>query len=193
MLSLATLFARFVNYLYDTSIIIHEIEIAMQRKYPQVALFGSIKGKWREDHVIPLLKRLGVSYYHPGTPDQQWTQVMGLREADVMANAETIVMVINHSSPGFGGLAEAGWAALGASQRGQTFILHIPTGYKFKGEGLSAMFGKKYIDMLDDYAGRTRYLVNEHAKRSREVVNGLYVAETIDDILKILENQYKQQ
>ncbi|GAB5493656.1 MAG: hypothetical protein Phog2KO_38710 [Phototrophicaceae bacterium] len=162
----------------------------MQRQYPQVALFGSISGNWREDYVIPLLTRLGVSYYHPGIADQQWTQVMGLREVDAMANAETIVMVINHSTPGFGGLAEAGWAALSATQRGQTFILYIPTGYKFEGEGLQAMFGKKYVEMIDDYAGRTRYLVNEHAKRSREVVNGLYVAESIEGVLDILEQQY---
>ncbi len=165
----------------------------MQRQYPQVALFGSIGGGWREEHVIPLLKKLGVSYYHPGTPDQQWTQVMGLREADVMANAETIVMVINHSSPGFGGLAEAGWAALGAAQRGQTFILYIPTGYKFEGEGgLAGIFGKKYIEMIDDYAGRTRYLVNEHAKRFKDIV-GLYVAENIQDVLTVLEQQYGEK
>lgn len=165
----------------------------MQRQFPQVALFGSIAGGWREEHVIPLLTRLGVSFYHPGTPDQQWTQVMGFREADIMANAETIVMVINHSSPGFGGLAEAGWAALGAAQRGQTFILYIPTGYKFEGEGLAAMFGKKYVDMLDDYAGRTRYLVNEHAKRFKDMVNGLYVVENIEGVLEVLEEQYGEK
>lgn len=162
----------------------------MQKQYPQVALFGSIAGNWREEHVIPLLKKLAVSYYHPGTTDEKWTQVMGFREADVMANAETIVMVINHSSPGFGGLAEAGWAALGAAQRGQTFILYIPTGYKFEGEGLAAMFGKKYVDMLDDYAGRTRYLVNEHARRFSGEVNGLYVVENIEGVLKVLQEQY---
>ncbi|MEL6527164.1 MAG: hypothetical protein AAFQ07_15785, partial [Chloroflexota bacterium] len=94
----------------------------MQGQYPQVALFGSMGGNWREDHVIPLLKQLGVSYFHPGIENKQWTQVMGYREADVMENAETVIMVINHSSPGFGGLAEAGWAALGAEKRGQTFI-----------------------------------------------------------------------
>ncbi|MGJ3238775.1 MAG: hypothetical protein ACFE0Q_08730 [Anaerolineae bacterium] len=162
----------------------------MQRQYPQVALFGSIKGNWREEHVIPVLKQLGVSYYHPGTVDEQWTQVMGLREADVMANAETIVMVINHSSPGFGGLAEAGWAALGAAQRGQTFILHIPTGYQYTDSGLSAMLGKKYIDTIDDYAGRTRYLVNEHAKRFQSIVNGLYVEENIEGVVRVLREQY---
>ncbi len=163
----------------------------MQGKYPQVALFGSIRGNWREDHIIPVLKQLHVSYFHPGIVDTQWTQIMGLREADVMANAEVIVMVINHETPGFGGLAEAGWAAMGAAQRGQMFILHIPTGYKFEGEGLAAMFGKKYVDMIDDYAGRTRFLVNEHAKRFADSVNGLYVVETVDAIVTLLKEHYE--
>ncbi|MEM9953553.1 MAG: hypothetical protein AAF846_18235 [Chloroflexota bacterium] len=162
----------------------------MQSSIPQVGLFGSIRGNWREDHVIPVLKQLNVTYFHPGVVDAQWTQVMGLREADVLAQAETIVMVINHSTPGFGGLAEAGWAALGAAQRGQSFILHIPTGYKYEGTGLAGVFGKKYVEMLDDYAGRTRFLVNEHAKRAQSVVNGLYVVENIEGVVKQLKELY---
>ncbi|MEL6403018.1 MAG: hypothetical protein AAFN11_11230 [Chloroflexota bacterium] len=165
----------------------------MQGQYPQVALFGSMGGNWREDHVIPLLKQLGVSYFHPGIENTQWTQVMGYREADVMENAETVIMVINHSSPGFGGLAEAGWAALGAEKRGQTFILHIPLGYKFSGDGMGAMFGKKYVDMLDDYAGRTRYLVNEHARRFEDEISSLYVCKTIDEVKEVLRQQYDKK
>lgn len=161
------------------------------KQYPQVALFGSIKGGWREEHVIPLLKQLNVSYYHPGETGEQWTQVMGLREADVMEFAETIVMVINHSSPGFGGLAETGWAALGASTRGQTFILYVPTGYKFSPPGFKLPGAGKYIDMLDDYAGRTRYLVVQHAKRFQEHVDGLVVAESIEDVLQALRDRYQ--
>jgi len=164
----------------------------MKPKYPQVGLFGSIAGDWREEHVIPLLKRLNVSYFHPGLQDEKWTQVMGLREADVLENAETIIMVINHSSPGFGGLAEAGWAALGAATRGQTFILYIPMGYKFEIQGFDAMIppARKYADMIDDYAGRTRYLVHEHAKRFEKQVNNLYVVENIEEMLALLKQQY---
>jgi hypothetical protein len=167
----------------------------MMLKYPQVGLFGSIAGDWREEHVIPLLKRLSVSYFHPGLQDEKWTQVMGLREADVLENAETIIMVINHSSPGFGGLAEAGWAALGAATRGQTFILYIPMGYKFEISGWDAMLppAKKYADMLDDYAGRTRYLVHEHAKRFEKQVNNLYVVENIEEMLDLLKQQYGEK
>lgn len=164
----------------------------MKPKYPQVGLFGSIAGDWREEHVIPLLKRLGVTYFHPGAGEGNWTQVHGLREADVLENAETIIMVINHSSPGFGGLAEAGWAALGAATRGQTFILYIPMNYKFEISGMDAIFppAKKYAAMIDDYAGRTRYLVYEHAKRFQKQVNNLYVVESIEEMLEILKQQY---
>jgi hypothetical protein len=173
-----------------------EGKMAMKPKYPQVGLFGSIAGEWREEHVIPLLKRLGVSYFHPGNSETGvWTQVMGLREADVLENAETIIMVINHSSPGFGGLAEAGWAALGAATRGQTFILYIPMNYKFEISGWEAMIppAKKYADMLDDYAGRTRYLVHEHAKRFEKQINNLYVVESIEEMLKVLRQQYEKK
>lgn len=66
------------------------------KQYPQVALFGSTGGDWREDYVIPLLDKLKVTYYHPAELNTTWTQVHGTREADVMLYAETIVMVINH-------------------------------------------------------------------------------------------------
>ncbi len=89
---------------------------------PQVGLFGSMKGGWREKHVIPVLEQLGVTYFHPGVTGGEWTEEMGQREAEVLANCETIVMVVNDSTPTLGGLTEAGWSAWGAAQRGQTFI-----------------------------------------------------------------------
>jgi hypothetical protein len=164
------------------------------KEYPQVALFGSTGGNWREDYVIPLLKKLNVSYYHPAELDSTWTQVHGTREADIMLYAETIVMVINHSSPGFGGLAETGWAALGAAQRHQTFILYIPMRYKFTIEGWSMMMPqvRQLVDMIDDYAGRTRYLVLEHAKRFEAQVDDLYVVENIDGMLEVLKKKYEK-
>jgi len=99
-------------------------------------------------------------------------------------------MVINHSTPGFGGLAETGWAALGAATRGQTFILYVPLAYKYDPPGFKFPGAGKYIDMLDDYAGRTRYLVVQHAKRFQEHIDGLIVAENIEDVLKALQERY---
>lgn len=162
------------------------------QNYPQVALFGSIAGEWREEHVIPALKKLNVSYYDPSDIKGTWTQVHGTREADVMLYAETIVMVINHSSPGFAGLAEAGWAALGAAQRKQTFILYIPTHYKFTEDGWFNMMPqtKRLVDMIDDYAGRTRYLVLEHARRFESQVDDLHVVENIEGMLEVLRQKY---
>lgn len=165
------------------------------KQYPQVALFGSTGGDWREDHVIPLLKKLNVTYYHPAELNSTWTQVHGTREADVMLYAETIVMVINHSSPGFGGLAETGWAALGAAQRRQTFILYVPTRYKFTVEGWANFLPqtRQLVDLIDDYAGRTRYLVLEHARRFEKQVENLYVVEDIEGMLTILKQKYEKK
>lgn len=165
------------------------------KQYPQVALFGSTGGDWREDYVIPLLDKLKVTYYHPAELNTTWTQVHGTREADVMLYAETIVMVINHSSPGFGGLAETGWAALGAAQRNQAFILYIPTHYKFSVDGWSGFMPqtRQLADMIDDYAGRTRYLVLEHARRFEKVVDNLHVVENMDEMLVVLKNKYEKK
>jgi hypothetical protein len=89
-------------------------------------------------------------------------------------------------------LAETGWAALGAQVRGQTFILHVPSGYKFEVPGWTGIIppAQKYAHMLDDYAGRTRYLVNQHARQFQGKINGLYVCNTIEDVVKALKQKY---
>src|ERR1700682_3800918 len=91
---------------------------------PQVVLFGSIAGEWRERQIIPVLNELGVTYYNPAKPDG-WTHQAGDVEAQYMARCETVVMVFNASSPSFAALAETGWAALGCVTRNQHFILQI--------------------------------------------------------------------
>jgi DNA-binding beta-propeller fold protein YncE len=48
---------------------------------PQVVLFGSIYGDWRERHVIPVLTELNVTYYNPLQP-QGWTHQVGDIEAE---------------------------------------------------------------------------------------------------------------
>lgn len=159
---------------------------------PQVGLFGSMKGNWREQHVIPVLKQLGVTYFHPGSPDQEWTEAMGRREAEIMAGCETIVMVINDSTPAFGGLAEAGWSALGAAQRGQTFILCVQPGYTWALPwwmrlipGLEGMRRE-----AEGYAVRTRSLVVKHAREFEGQVEHLTVAESIDEVIAVLKKTY---
>jgi hypothetical protein len=91
---------------------------------PQVVLFGSIYGDWRERHIIPVLAELDVTYFNPVQP-QGWTHQAGDIEVEYMARCETVVMVFNKTLPAFAALAEAGWAALGCVQRNQHFILQI--------------------------------------------------------------------
>ncbi|MBZ0304096.1 MAG: hypothetical protein K8J31_30450, partial [Anaerolineae bacterium] len=134
--------------------------------YPQVVLFGSMQGGWREASVIPVLEELGVSYYHPASPTGEWYQELGDREADYMAHCETIVMVINTLSPAFTSLTEAGWAALGACQRGQQFILQIDSGCDFilPDSIRQTEEGRHLQRQLTHWTTSSRHLVLEHAR-----------------------------
>jgi hypothetical protein len=163
-----------------------------ETQHPQVVLFGSISGDWREQYVIPLLDELGVTYYHPGKPEGAWTEDLGRREGEVMAHAETIVMVFNNETPAFGGLAEAGWAALGCVQRGQTFILYIEPRYATSRPWWSRLIpdAQQWVAGIEGYANRTRFLVQEHAQRLADEIDGLFVVTSIEAVLAALKKRY---
>jgi len=97
----------------------------------QVFLMGTIGGVysdpnrdcWREYVVQPELDKLGVTYYNPVV--EHWSEEKAREEAEAIANAETIVLVITQNHPSFGSLAESGWAVLSAIERNQTIIMFI--------------------------------------------------------------------
>lgn len=97
----------------------------------RVFLMGTIGGAyedpardcWREEVVQPLLDELGVSYFNPVVSN--WTEENAEIEARVIAQAETIVLVITETSPSIGSLSESGWAVLSAPERGQNLILYV--------------------------------------------------------------------
>jgi hypothetical protein len=132
---------------------------------PQVVLFGSIYGQWRERYIIPILTELGVTYYNPVQP-HGWTQQSGDIEAEYMARCETVVMVFNKTLPTFAGLAESGWAALGCVERNQQFILQIDLDFPLKlpTEITAIPAGERLEKDLQGYATRTRELVYKHAR-----------------------------
>jgi hypothetical protein len=140
----------------------------MMSTIPQVVLFGSIYGDWRERYVIPVLTELDVTYYNPVQP-QGWTQQSGDIEAEYMARCETVVMVFNKILFSFAGLAEAGWAALGCVERNQHFILQIDLEFPLHlPPELTAMrAGERLERELQDWATRSRYLVHKHAREFR--------------------------
>ncbi len=142
----------------------HHLTGEIMKVIPQVVLFGSIYGEWRERHVIPTLTELGVTYYNPVQPDG-WTHQAGDIEAEYMAGCETVVMVFNKISPTFAGLAESGWAALGCVERNQHFILQIDLDFPLSlPPALTAMnAGEELEKDLQGWATRTRYLVHKHA------------------------------
>jgi hypothetical protein len=159
--------------------------------YPQVVLFGSIYGDWRENAIIPVLEELGVTYYNP-VSETGWNKDLGDREAEVMAHCETIIMVLNRTSPSFTSFAEAGWAALGAHVRGQTFIMQIDLDYTIDlppalrenpdAEGMRAA--------MQHWVTSSRYLTVKHAKEFN--IPTLHIANTLDDVAAILRKKYSK-
>jgi hypothetical protein len=160
--------------------------------YPQVVLFGSIYGDWRENVIIPVLEELGVTYYNP-VSETGWNKNLGDREADVMAHCETIIMVFNRTSPSFTSLAEAGWAALGAHVRGQTFIMQIDHDYTYQLP--PALRDNADADevraWMQHWVTSSRYLTVKHAKEFN--LPTLHIADTLDDIAAILRVKYRKE
>ncbi|MCB9452269.1 MAG: hypothetical protein H6672_12580 [Anaerolineaceae bacterium] len=162
------------------------------KKYAQVALFGSMGGEWREKVVIPVLKELGVSYFHPGGAGTTWTEAMGVQEVEALSQAETVVMVINSLSPAFGSLSEAGWIALGCMRRNQTYLMYIETTYKVNTpKWYNYVPGlKRRLEAIEDYSNRARLLGKEHARRLAKEVPNLTVTDQIEEIATILRQKY---
>lgn len=100
-------------------------------EHAQVFLMGTIGGAysypnrdcWREYIIQPELDQLGVTYYNPVV--EEWSEENAREEAEAIANAETIVLVITQNHPSIGSLAESGWAVVSALERNQTVILFI--------------------------------------------------------------------
>jgi hypothetical protein len=158
--------------------------------YPQVILFGSIYGDWREKYVIPLLEELGVSYYNPLSPTGVWYEELGDREIEVMAHCETIIMVVNIETPAFASLAETGWGALGAARRGQNFILQIDMDYPYRlPDSLrQSAEGQELEQALQGWITRSRYLVKGHA--SQFDLETMHLVEDMDGVLAALRQIY---
>lgn len=160
--------------------------------HAQVALFGSMAGEWREKIIIPVLDAMGVSYFHPGLGHDAWTESMGKREAEVISHAETLLMVVNSLSPAFGALAEAGWMAVGALKRGQTFILYVESRYEITPPAWYWLIPgmKNRLRVIEDYSNRARFLAKEHALRLSKEIEGLTVAENMDEVVALLRQKY---
>ncbi len=145
----------------------------------QVFLMGTIGGAWSEpnrdcwrEHVIqPELDTLGVTYYNPVMED--WSEENAREEAEAIANAETIVMVItaNHSS--IGSLAESGWAILSAIEREQTVIAYIA----------------KESDDADSL--RARKIVLSQAKTLAPQIDELILVDDVDGVIDALREVYR--
>lgn len=158
---------------------------------PQVVLFGSMQGDWREKQIIPLLDELGVTYFNPAEPGINWNPAKGQREAEMMAACETILIVINATTPAFTSLAETGWAAVGAMQRGQTFILCIlPEAYVETLPPYLKIFPKvrEMNAYFNHWATSMRDMVKGHAEKFD--LPNLHVTDSMEGVVAALKKRY---
>ncbi len=105
-----------------------EIEIDPTKLRPEVGLFGSCgspASTWRTEIFIPKLQRNSLEFYNPQVGPHEWTAKNAKEEAERLASDEIIVFPISKETHGFGSLAEAGWAALGALLRGQKLGVYL--------------------------------------------------------------------
>lgn len=156
----------------------------------QVVLFGTTSREkdWRNNQVIPVLDTLDVTYFNPVVDN--WTPDLAEKEAKALAEAETIVMVFDDTSPSFTGLAEAGWAALGAAQRGQQFVLYVDTDYQLNipKEALVTEQAKEWAGYFKHWATSIRELTVRHAQEAE--LDTLHLCNSLDDVCDALRTIY---
>ena len=125
---------------------------------------------WREHVVQPLLDQLDVTYYNPVV--EHWDDEKAREEAEAIANAETIVLVITQNHTSFGSLAESGWAVLSAIERDQTVIMFIAN------------------EQDNDDSLRARKIVLSQAKTLNPHIDELIMVDDLDGVVEALRKYY---
>ena len=144
----------------------------------QVFLMGTIGGDyadperdcWREHVVQPVLDELGISFFNPVVDN--WTEENAEIEANAIANAETIVLVITETSPSIGSLSESGWAVLSAIERNQQIIIYIEP------------------QSDDTESLRARRIVLSQARTLAPNLDNVYLVESMDAVVSTLRDIY---
>jgi hypothetical protein len=99
-------------------------------------------------------------------------------------------MVVNRELPSFTSLAETGWAALGAMQRGQHFILQVDL--DFTGELPETIRqseeGQRWDNLFRHWTKSSRYLVVKHAQEFQ--IETLHLVKDMDGIIAALRAIY---
>ena len=155
------------------------VEVDRSTENAQVFLMGTIGGAyedpnrdcWREDVVQPVLEDLGVSYFNPVVSN--WTEENAEIEARVIAQAETIVLVITAKHPSIGSLAESGWAVLSSIERGQTIIIYIAP------------------DSANEESWRARQIVLSQARPLAENLDNVIIVDSLDGVVAALREHYR--
>jgi len=154
------------------------VDVDRSTEDAQVFLMGTIGGAyedpnrdcWREDVIQPVLDDLAVSYFNPVVSN--WTEESAEIEARVIAQAETIVLVITASHPSIGSLAESGWAVLSAIERGQTIIIYIAP------------------ESASEDSWRARQIVLSQAYPLAENLDNVIIVESLEEVAAALREHY---
>jgi hypothetical protein len=102
-----------------------------------------------------------------------WTEENAEIEARVIAQAETIVLVITASHPSIGSLAESGWAVLSAIEREQMIIVYIAP------------------DSSSEESWRARKIVLSQARPLAENLDNVIVVDSLDGVVAALRQIYR--
>jgi Nucleoside 2-deoxyribosyltransferase like len=151
-----------------------------------IFLMGSAgSSNWRETFKAAC-QTAGLNCFDPVVP--VWDAEAQAREIAALEKAKVVVMAITQDTASVGSLAESGWVALSALQRGQAFGLFIDPDVdqpeKRPLNGLLAVLwgNRSNVDTLEEASKRSRQLVIGHANLLDQRIPALdlYVAPSLD-------------
>lgn len=137
-----------------------------------VGLFGTCgSSKWRAP-IMTQLDLVGIKYFNPVVED--WTPECRANEVHHASTDKVIVTVITGETEGVGSLAELGWMALGAKERGQYLVIFIE-------------------DHPDKSNNKVRDLVRKYIIDAEESMPQLYLVNSVEEIVPTVIDILKQK
>ena len=152
-----------------------------------VGLFGSYGATdWRNDIAIPLLTSAQVDYFDPTV--EHWDEEARQAEAHHAAHDRVLLMIITGGATSFATLAESGWLALQAVERGQKLVVVIEDmsaetqpakddkGWKIRPNKTRALVRQHIQNLPKDVLNQTVFFCDDVAQAVRKAVELIQAA-----------------
>lgn len=143
---------------------------------PCIGLFGTCgNSRWR-DRFMAAYNEAGITFYNPQV-EGEWDPSMATIEANHLANDPIILFPVTGETYGTGSLAETGFSILQAlkfNQHRYTVVMIDPV-----------LDAKLTNQALRQESLRARALVTAHLYKLAPNLPGLYVVESLDDMLAL--------